>query len=147
MTGYNSDSDDQERPLDDQPIQEKTKKTFSDAIFNVLNEPVVDKPILSKKRQLEKSIDKEKLLLKQQKLNRHEKRKEDSWVQPEFNQNELALKKLATKGVVQLFNAIKNAQKIATKEPAEQTKKVFLDTIKQNSQTAKEPITVAKGFE
>ena len=145
MTDYNSDSD----HIEPQPVEpiEKPKKKFSDAINNILNEPTASRPVLSKKRQLEKQVDKDKSLLKQQKLARVEKRKQTSHLLPSVNNNELTLKKLATKGVVQLFNAIKSAQKIVKEDEPEITKQVFLENIKQNSLIAKEELTSIKAFE
>ena len=150
MKASNYDSEPEEQVTAVEALTERKSKSnktkFADAISQVLSTPAPERPVLSKTKGLEKSIDKEKLLIKQKKLLRIEKRKVNCWKEPIFNQNELVLKKIATKGVVQLFNAIKSAQKVK-EAPAEQSKKVFLDSIKNVKVESKEPITVGKSFE
>jgi transposase-like protein len=112
---------------------------FSTEISKILKEnSTTSRPVLSRKRGIEKTIDDEKLMEKARKILKSEKHSKELRVVPQVNEHEKELKKIATKGVVQLFNALRQAQKSAKEEQQEKekertTKKAFLDSIKQVS--------------
>ncbi|TPX38867.1 hypothetical protein SeMB42_g04268 [Synchytrium endobioticum] len=90
---------------------------FADTINNLLNEQVDEpSPILAKSKKIEKRLDREKKLAAERRKVAHEKQ-ERSRVDPvrvieiPLNAYEKKLKKIATSGVVRLFNAIRDAQK------------------------------------
>lgn len=110
-----SDSDDIDLQADLPSKQDK----FADALSKLLQTDgnSAEKPILSKKRHIEEEIDDAKLEQKARKLLTAEKRllENKGRLIPDHSTTdyEKKLRKLATRGVVQLFNAIRAAQKSA----------------------------------
>ncbi|KAJ3186253.1 hypothetical protein HDU85_007693 [Gaertneriomyces sp. JEL0708] len=118
-----------------------------------------NRPILSKQKHIEKSIDNEKLEAKARKLIAAEKKKKEDVgrIKPDHSTTdyEKKLRKIATRGVVKLFNAIRVAQKSAeevkSSGPVQKSaeiapvvsKNTFLDMIK--SDTAKTSASGGKG--
>jgi hypothetical protein len=92
-------------------LQQKTKK-LSSVISKIISS---EQPILAKKRKLETDIDEAKLEEKAKKLitSQRKLKKDVGRVKPtpETLTFEKQLKKVATKGVVQLFNALRKVQK------------------------------------
>ncbi|KAI8086094.1 Rrp15p-domain-containing protein [Halteromyces radiatus] len=136
----NSSSDDMD--LDD--TTEQTKKSgsataFSEAMTNILGSTLTGsdrkQPILARSKGTERKLEDEKLEYKTRKMLAAEKkkRKDQGRVIPDYTsfEYEKRLRKVSTRGVVKLFNAIRTQQRV-TQEAVEQA------TATRGTQIAKE---------
>jgi hypothetical protein len=93
-------------------VQEAKSKKMKSVISKILAQ---NQPILSKKRKLETEIDEQKLEQKAKKLitSQRKLKREVGRVKPgpETLSYEKTLRKVATRGVIQLFNALRQVQK------------------------------------
>ncbi|KAF9160245.1 hypothetical protein DFQ26_005755 [Actinomortierella ambigua] len=165
-----SDSNDEEDEVDDdddlEGIQAPTKKTskknteesmaeaMSKILGSTLRKADASQPILARSRGVERKLEEEKLEAKARKALTIEKRRamNKDRVKPDFTgmEYEKKLRKVATRGVVQLFNAIKAQQKVtetvtdkiapiganAKDKVANMTKASFLDLLKSGTKVA-----------
>lgn len=91
--------------------QTKTMK-MSNALIKILDSSVKTKPILSMNKEIERSLNNHKLEQKALKILLASKKiKVQVKQSPVVDAREKLLRKIATRGVVQLFNAIKSSQK------------------------------------
>lgn len=132
--------------VDTEAIRKQKTIKLTSTISKILAQGNNDKPILSLQKSIEKQIDEDTKAEKELKKKTIAKQqaREVGRVTPEFiTDAEKVLKKVATKGVVQLFNAIKQAQKVANestgiqkniKELPAVTKKTFLKALKNESE-------------
>ncbi|KAI8642827.1 Rrp15p-domain-containing protein [Parasitella parasitica] len=114
--------DDDKMDLDDGPKQPKkfSSEAFSDAMTKILASTLTGsdrkQPILARSKGLERKIEDDKLDYKARKIMSAEKKalKEKGRVIPDFTtfEYEKRLRKVATRGVVKLFNAIRTQQKV-----------------------------------
>ncbi|KAJ1526486.1 hypothetical protein HK096_011530 [Nowakowskiella sp. JEL0078] len=146
-----SDNDLDNDNLKNQQINDSSKHSkMANAISRLLGQELgkaeISRPILANRKSIERNIDDQKIDEKARKiLSKQKKKKEsDGRVMPDLTKMdyEKKLRKLATKGVVQLFNAIRIAQKasvpiddkiMAPTAKAEQgrlSKNVFLNALK-----------------
>ncbi|KAG0266208.1 hypothetical protein DFQ27_009921 [Actinomortierella ambigua] len=162
-----SDSNDEVDDDDDlEGIQAPTKKTskknteesmaeaMSKILGSTLRKADASQPILARSRGVERKLEEEKLEAKARKALTFEKRRamNKDRVKPDFTgmEYEKKLRKVATRGVVQLFNAIKAQQKVtetvtdkiapiganAKDKVANMTKASFLDLLKSGTKVA-----------
>lgn len=116
-----------------QKSEDGSLETFGAVLDKLLTRPLTEeqksRPILSAKRHIEETIDDAKLEAKAKRelSYKRKQRKEEQHqvllVEKEDIAYEKALRKTATKGVVQLFNAIKDAQKQQLKPSLKPRKK------------------------
>jgi hypothetical protein len=107
-------SDDDPVPSSAQAEQDQVDKTakMSNALNKILDSSFKSKPILSLSKEIEKSLNNHKLEQKALKILLASKKTKLSVKKcPAVDAREKALRKVATRGVVQLFNAIKSSQK------------------------------------
>ncbi|KAL9538266.1 hypothetical protein MBANPS3_011065 [Mucor bainieri] len=115
--------DDDEMDLEEDGVKQPKKyssEAFSDAMTKILASTLTgsDKrqPILARSKGLERKLEDEKLDYKARKIMSAEKKalKEKGRVIPDFTtfEYEKRLRKVATRGVVKLFNAIRTQQKV-----------------------------------
>jgi hypothetical protein len=108
----------EDEPIDEsleQSLEQDTEKTvkMSNALNKILDSSFKTKPILSLARDIEKSLNNHKLEEKALKILLASKKTKLSLKQvPAVDAREKSLRKIATRGVVQLFNAIKSSQKV-----------------------------------
>lgn len=128
VASQSNDEDDVDND-NEEDQQEKKKDGFADTIMNLLKQDTGSKlPVLSgRKTALMKQMQEHQKEAKVQELKRLEKKRriEAKMVRPQENNIEFErqLRKLATKGVVALFNAVAKAKKeIADAEQQEKTK-------------------------
>ncbi|KAJ3118051.1 pre-60S ribosomal particles component [Nowakowskiella sp. JEL0407] len=142
--------DDNEDPSNSKLDDETKQERMSNAINKLLSQELAlsesTRPILANKKSIEQKIDSQKLDEKAKKLisSQKKKRHADGKVLPDITRMdyEKKLRKVATRGVVQLFNAIRIAQKVtapteekimaptAVAEKDRLTKNVFLKVLK-----------------
>ena len=99
-------------------VKKSKELAFADSINRLLAKETGSKPILAKNT-IEKRIDDKKLeekakkrIIEEKAMNRPEQRnKRPCLDNPELLANEKKIRKIATRGVVKLFNAIRLAQK------------------------------------
>jgi hypothetical protein len=104
-------SDDDPVPSAETDQVDKTAK-MSNALNKILDSSFKTKPILSLSKDIEKSLNNHKLEQKALKILLASKKTKLSVKKcPAVDAREKALRKVATRGVVQLFNAIKSSQK------------------------------------
>lgn len=141
----NDDEDDVDNDNEEEEQQEKKKDGFADTIMNLLKQDTGSKlPVLSgRKTALMKQMQEHQKEAKVQELKRLEKKRriEAKMIRPQENNIEFErqLRKLATKGVVALFNAVAKAKKeIADAEQQEKTKsEAAIEKAKEDSSVTK----------
>lgn len=119
---------------------------LASVMSRILNTDTNEKPILAKAKEIEQKIEDEKLDYKARKALTAERKKleEKDRVIPDYTtfEYEKKLRKLATRGVVKLFNAIKTAQEksnevhtlVTNKKPkVEVAKKSFMDMLQESN--------------
>ncbi|ORX64163.1 Rrp15p-domain-containing protein [Anaeromyces robustus] len=119
---------------------------LASVMSRILNTDTNEKPILAKAKEIEQKIEDEKLDYKARKAITAERKKleEKDRVIPDYTtfEYEKKLRKLATRGVVKLFNAIKTAQEksnevhtlVTNKKPkVEVAKKSFMDMLQESN--------------
>lgn len=134
--------------------EEKMAEAMSRILGSSLRKADADMPILAKSRGVERKLEEEKLEAKARKAISNEKKRlaNKDRVKPDYTgmEYEKKLRKVATRGVVQLFNAIKAQQKttdeltekirpITTNDKdkvASLTKKSFLDLLKSGAKVS-----------
>jgi len=137
-----SDDDENEKNTDAQGRNIALASVMSRILHTETNE----KPILAKAKEIEQKIEDEKLDYKARKALTAERKKleEKDRVIPDYTtfEYEKKLRKLATRGVVKLFNAIKTAQEksnevhtlVTNKKPkVEVAKKSFMDMLQETN--------------
>lgn len=98
--------------LQDDDVPDKSMK-MSNALNKILDSSYKTKPILSLNKEIEKSLNNHKLEQKALKILLASKKVKIQFKKaPGIDGNEKSLRKIATRGVVQLFNAIKSNQKV-----------------------------------
>jgi predicted DNA-binding antitoxin AbrB/MazE fold protein len=150
-TSHNSDnSNGSNGSLPKETDQEPKKSKLSSVISKILTTKANQKrPVLSLKRKIEIDLDDKKLEEKAKKKISQDK-KEHLEIGRVYPTNdtlpyEKSLKKIGTRGVVQLFNALRQAQKVDLEEGEKVTKDTFLKALKvkgieKNEETRAEKI-------
>ncbi|KAI8060542.1 Rrp15p-domain-containing protein [Gongronella butleri] len=116
-SGSGSDNDDMDAP---KQSKKGSAEAFSEAMTNILGSTLTGsdrkQPILARSKGTERKLEDEKLEYKARKMLTAEKRKlkDQGRVIPNFTtfEYEKRLRKVATRGVVKLFNAIRMQQKL-----------------------------------
>jgi len=149
-----SNDSDEDEELNDEMSDDNDKNTdaqgrniaLASVMSRILNTDTNEKPILAKAKEIEQKIEDEKLDYKARKALTAERKKleEKDRVIPDYTtfEYEKKLRKLATRGVVKLFNAIKAAQEksnevhtlVTNKKPkVEVAKKSFMDMLQESN--------------
>jgi len=156
LDDIDSDDDDDDEMNDELSDDDDENEKNTDAqgrnialasvMSRILNTDTNEKPILAKAKEIEQKIEDEKLDYKARKALTAERKKleEKDRVIPDYTtfEYEKKLRKLATRGVVKLFNAIKTAQEksnevhtlVTNKKPkVEVAKKSFMDMLQETN--------------
>lgn len=156
LNDSDKDDDDDDDELNDELSDDDENDKNTDAqgrnialasvMSRILNTDTNEKPILAKAKEIEQKIEDEKLDYKARKALTAERKKleEKDRVIPDYTtfEYEKKLRKLATRGVVKLFNAIKAAQEksnevhtlVTNKKPkVEVAKKSFMDMLQESN--------------
>lgn len=111
---------------EDDPVPDKSMK-MSNALNKILDSSFKTKPILSLNKEIEKSLNNHKLEQKALKILLASKKVKIQFKRtPGIDGNEKTLRKIATRGVVQLFNAIKSSQKVKKETVVEPQNPVWM---------------------